>query len=311
MGERRAELGLLPEDLAGRVHGLTNYDFTSSEARERFEQLLERLREEVVQSYLDQVAGAAAATGPEEREHIRDALDALNKMMEQRAAGEALDPSFEQFHGAVRRPVPRRPAEPRRAPRTARATHGGRLGDAGVDDGRPAGPAAGAHGRAPRRHGPLLADQPAGGEPAGGLSRRAVGPADVLQRRRGPRAGRDDGHVPAPRRARPARADAVGGAPARSARGDRPRSRPGPRGQRGLGIVGGAAEAGSPPRGVGSRRAARGSSRAHAEGAAPHRPAGARGPLQAPVQGPPRWSRAAEDRCGPRARRGHQALRAR
>ncbi|MGO8724560.1 MAG: VWA domain-containing protein [Acidimicrobiales bacterium] len=97
VGERRAELGLLPEDLAGRVRGLTNYDFTSSEARERFDQLLERLREEVVQSYLDQVAGAAAATGPAEREHIRNALDALNKMIEQRAAGEPLDPGFEQF----------------------------------------------------------------------------------------------------------------------------------------------------------------------------------------------------------------------
>ncbi len=97
VGERRAELGLLPEDLAGRVRGLTNYDFTSSEARERFEQLVERLRAEIVQSYLDQVAGAAAATGPEEREHIREALDALNQMIEQRAAGEPLDPGFEQF----------------------------------------------------------------------------------------------------------------------------------------------------------------------------------------------------------------------
>lgn len=97
VGERRAELGLLPEDLAGRVRGLTSYEFISSEARERFEQLLERLRGEVVQSYLDQVAGAAAATGAAEREHIRNALDALNRMMEQRAAGEALDPGFEQF----------------------------------------------------------------------------------------------------------------------------------------------------------------------------------------------------------------------
>jgi uncharacterized protein with von Willebrand factor type A (vWA) domain len=97
VGERRAKLGLLPEDLAGRVRGLTRYDFTSSEARERFEELVERLRGEVVQSYLDQVAGAASTMGPAEREHIRNALDALNKMMEQRAAGEALDPSFEQF----------------------------------------------------------------------------------------------------------------------------------------------------------------------------------------------------------------------
>ena len=99
VGERRAQLGLLPEDLAGRVHGLQSYEFASTQAREHFEQLLERLREEVVQSYLDQLAGAAAATGPEQREHIRDALDALNRMMEQRSEGEPLDPSFEEFMG--------------------------------------------------------------------------------------------------------------------------------------------------------------------------------------------------------------------
>jgi len=79
------------------VRSLTDYDFTSNEARERFEELLESLRQQIVQSYLDQMAGDAAATGPEECEHIRNALDALNTMMEQRAAGESLDPSFEQF----------------------------------------------------------------------------------------------------------------------------------------------------------------------------------------------------------------------
>ena len=97
VGERRAELGLLSEDLAGRVRDLTNYEFTSDEASERFAELLDRLREETVKTYLDQVADTASATSPAELEHIRDALDALNRMIEQRAAGEALDPSFEQF----------------------------------------------------------------------------------------------------------------------------------------------------------------------------------------------------------------------
>jgi len=79
------------------VRGLSAYEFTSSEARERFEELMERLRQEVVQSYLDQAAGAVGDMGPEERERLRGALDGLNRMIEQRAAGEELDPSFEQF----------------------------------------------------------------------------------------------------------------------------------------------------------------------------------------------------------------------
>ena len=97
VGERRAELGLLPDDLAGRVRGLMNYEFVSGEAGDRFGELLERLRKETVSAYLGKVAGAASSTGPAERDHVRDSLGALSQMMEQRASGEALDPSFEQF----------------------------------------------------------------------------------------------------------------------------------------------------------------------------------------------------------------------
>ncbi|MBV8463295.1 MAG: hypothetical protein JO368_08380, partial [Acidimicrobiales bacterium] len=41
--ERRMELGLLPPDLAGMVRSLQNYDFVSPEARQHFEDLMERL----------------------------------------------------------------------------------------------------------------------------------------------------------------------------------------------------------------------------------------------------------------------------
>jgi len=97
VANRQAELSLLPDDLAGMVRGLQRYEFTSSEAREHFEELMERLREEVVQSYLDQAAEAVSEMGAEGRERLRQALDRLNQMIEQRERGEELDPSFEQF----------------------------------------------------------------------------------------------------------------------------------------------------------------------------------------------------------------------
>ncbi|MGH9297426.1 MAG: hypothetical protein ACRDZP_05560, partial [Acidimicrobiales bacterium] len=97
VADRRSELGLLPDDLAGKVRGLSGYEFTSSEAREGFEELMERLRQEVVQSYLDEAAGAISSMGPEERDRLRRALDGLNRMIEQHEAGEELDPSYEQF----------------------------------------------------------------------------------------------------------------------------------------------------------------------------------------------------------------------
>ncbi len=95
--ERRSELATLPDSLVGRLRALAGYEFTSSEAREHFDELTERLRQEVVQSYLDRAAGAVSSTGPEERDRLRRALDGLNTMLEQREAGVDLDPSFERF----------------------------------------------------------------------------------------------------------------------------------------------------------------------------------------------------------------------
>ena len=97
VAERNLELELLPPDLAGRVKGLQQYEFTSSEAREHFEDLLERLREEVAKSWFDQMSEALTSPDPEQLERVRQMLDSLNRMMEQREAGEPIDPSFEEF----------------------------------------------------------------------------------------------------------------------------------------------------------------------------------------------------------------------
>jgi len=95
--ERRMQLDLLPNDLAGQVRGLQNYEFVSSEAREHFEELMERLREEVAKTYFDQMSEALSNPDPAQLEHMRQAFDALNRMVEQREAGEPIDPSFESF----------------------------------------------------------------------------------------------------------------------------------------------------------------------------------------------------------------------
>lgn len=95
--ERRMALDLLPNDLAGQVRSLQSYEFVSSEARQHFEELMEKLREEVAKTYFDQMSEALSSMDPEALEHMRQGMDALNRMMEQRAAGEDLDPSFESF----------------------------------------------------------------------------------------------------------------------------------------------------------------------------------------------------------------------
>jgi uncharacterized protein with von Willebrand factor type A (vWA) domain len=95
--EHHTELDLLPPSLTGKLQGLMNYSFSSEQAHQRFDELLDELRRELTQLQLDRAAGELASATPEEREHLRAGMDALNKMLEQRGAGEPIDPSFEQF----------------------------------------------------------------------------------------------------------------------------------------------------------------------------------------------------------------------
>ncbi|HZT67319.1 MAG TPA: hypothetical protein VFA11_16135 [Acidimicrobiales bacterium] len=95
--ERRLQLDMVPPDLAGQVRALQEYEFTSSEARERFEELMDQLRQQLMQSYFNQMAGAMQNTTPEQMQAMKDMFNALNRMLEQREAGEPLDPTFEQF----------------------------------------------------------------------------------------------------------------------------------------------------------------------------------------------------------------------
>ena len=95
--ERRMALDLQPDDPAGRVSSLQHYDFVSSEARERFEELVEELRREMADTFFEGASDALSNMDAEQMQRMRDAYDALNQMLEQRERGDDLDPSFEEF----------------------------------------------------------------------------------------------------------------------------------------------------------------------------------------------------------------------
>ncbi|NNN21068.1 MAG: hypothetical protein HKL80_03595, partial [Acidimicrobiales bacterium] len=94
---RKMHLDLLPSDLASRMAELEDYDFTSTAAKDRYQELREKLRQEILESFLDDLGKAAASQNPEETARVRDALDALNQMIEQRQNGQDLNPTFEEF----------------------------------------------------------------------------------------------------------------------------------------------------------------------------------------------------------------------
>jgi uncharacterized protein with von Willebrand factor type A (vWA) domain len=93
--DRNFRLDMLPDDLAGKVSELQHYDFQSKDAQQRFEQLMEKLREQLMQQHLDQVSSAMQNMSAEDMARMKDMMAALNEMLERRKNGE--DPRFEEF----------------------------------------------------------------------------------------------------------------------------------------------------------------------------------------------------------------------
>jgi uncharacterized protein with von Willebrand factor type A (vWA) domain len=93
--DRNFRLDMLPDDLAGKVRELQAYDFESSEARQRFEELMDKLRQQLMQQAVDQMSGAMQNMTPEDMQRMKDMLAGLNEMLEKQQRGE--DPGFEQF----------------------------------------------------------------------------------------------------------------------------------------------------------------------------------------------------------------------
>ncbi len=88
-------LDMLPDDLAGKIRELQLYDFESPSAKERFDGLMDKLREQLMQQQLDQMSSAVQNMSPEQMARTKDMMAALNEMLERRKNGE--DPQFEQF----------------------------------------------------------------------------------------------------------------------------------------------------------------------------------------------------------------------
>ncbi len=93
--ERRMELDNLPPDLAGRVQELQNYDWMDDAARERFEQLMDDLRKQLLDNMFNQLSQGLSQQSPEQLQRTKDMMAELNEMLRQREAGE--EPDFQGF----------------------------------------------------------------------------------------------------------------------------------------------------------------------------------------------------------------------
>jgi uncharacterized protein with von Willebrand factor type A (vWA) domain len=93
--ERNMRLDLMPSDLAGKVRELSSYDFESADAQRRFEQMMDKLRQQLMQQMVDQMSEGMQNMTPGDMQRVKDMLAALNEMLDRQQRGE--DPGFEQF----------------------------------------------------------------------------------------------------------------------------------------------------------------------------------------------------------------------
>ncbi|MGH2820303.1 MAG: hypothetical protein ACRDJ5_06595, partial [Actinomycetota bacterium] len=105
---KEALLDALPSDPGGRLKELMHYEFASPEAKQRFDQLIEQLKSEILNSYFQNLAGSMRNITPEDLERIKDMLAELNDMVAARERGDPYD-----FNGFMSRYGDMFPENPR------------------------------------------------------------------------------------------------------------------------------------------------------------------------------------------------------
>src|ERR671937_230505 len=63
---KRQQLKELPDDVPGRIKGLSEYDFMDNDARQKFQDLLQMLQQQVLQSYFQGMQQAIQSMTPED-----------------------------------------------------------------------------------------------------------------------------------------------------------------------------------------------------------------------------------------------------
>jgi uncharacterized protein with von Willebrand factor type A (vWA) domain len=89
---RLEELDRLPPDVGGRLKALQDYDFLEPTARERFQELLDRLRRSLLDRYLDGLSDALRRLRPEDLAVQREMVRELNRLLADRLAGREPEP---------------------------------------------------------------------------------------------------------------------------------------------------------------------------------------------------------------------------
>ncbi len=101
IAKRKQEyLDKLPKDIPGQIKGLSEYDFMEDEARQKFNELMESLKQQMMQQFFQGMQQSLQNMTPEDIAKLREMIRDLNKMLRERQEGREPDfDSFMQKHG--------------------------------------------------------------------------------------------------------------------------------------------------------------------------------------------------------------------
>lgn len=85
----------LPTDVGGRIKELSKYEFTDKEAQRKFKDLLDMLKQRVLETYFKDLSKQLKELSPEELNRLTEMMKELNRMIEQQLRGE--EPDFDGF----------------------------------------------------------------------------------------------------------------------------------------------------------------------------------------------------------------------
>ncbi|MBA2393680.1 MAG: VWA domain-containing protein [Ktedonobacteraceae bacterium] len=93
-------LDKLPGDIPGQIKSLSEYDFMDDEARDKFNELLQGLQQQMMQQFFQGMQQSLQNMSPEDIANLREMIRDLNKMLRERQEGNEPDfDAFMQKHG--------------------------------------------------------------------------------------------------------------------------------------------------------------------------------------------------------------------
>ncbi len=85
----------LPEDTAGQVRSLQDYEFLNPEAQHKFQELVDQLKQSMTENYFKDVEKMVEEMSEGDLQRMKDMVMALNDMMVQKMQGD--EPDFDSF----------------------------------------------------------------------------------------------------------------------------------------------------------------------------------------------------------------------